>query len=453
MKLYKLLFLAVLVIGGVACSSKPKPLHTVVKGKITVADSLDASNDFSGIGLTILDRDSSNTLTDTLFHEVTALDGTFEGAVQFPDKKYYTLVISRNNRNLGNTGVILADNDTLSITAELPDLNKTLSLDSREHEAMQTFARVEKSFQRIRAFAQSGVLADSQLVDELKKWSGLYWEVYEQHPNSIAAYLAAEKSAGLLNTWNQEEMLKKIDEALPEDYMISVALNLAKPYIAQTKGFDAASSYLDSLAQIAISETAEEVVKRNKITMYFDSSRVKEAKQLLSKYESEFTSPASKKWARRIRYDLNYLAPGVEAPDFSFVTMSGDTISNQKLHGNVFILEISSLANAEYQNDYDRTMIISEIYKNYGLKIFTIPLDQSELTVEGFFEDRRKSWSVAKLGSFDVQDIIRKFNVVQIPTRFLIDENGVVIRKYERGEFEDVIQGLSKAFRNVKTPS
>ena len=94
--------------------------------------------------------------------------------------------------------------------------------------------------------------------------------------------------------------------------------------------------------------------------------------------------------------------------------MEGDTISNESLKGEVFILEISPLANSEYQNDYDRTMVIHEIYKNYGLKIFTIPLDQSEFTVEGFFEARRKVWSVAKLGSFDVQNIIQKFNVVTV---------------------------------------
>jgi len=188
--------------------------------------------------------------------------------------------------------------------------------------------------------------------------------------------------------------------------------------------------------------------------MYFDSSRIGEAKDLLDEYEQDYSdSPSSKKWIRRIRYDLNYLAPGVDAPDFSFVTMEGDTVNNQNLTGSTYIIEISPLANFEYQNDYDRTMVIGEIYKNYGLKIFTIPLDQSEVTVNAFFDERRKAWPVAKLGSFDVQDVIQKFNVVQVPTRILIDENGVVIRKYERNEFSEVIQGLNRAFSDSNSPS
>lgn len=449
MRQYPYLIVAAVILIATACSNEPKPLQTVVKGTITVADSLDKSGDFSGIGISIVTRDSANTLTDTLYHEVTDESGDFEGLVQFPKKQYYMLFVSRNGRELGNMGVILADGDTLNITAQLPNINQTVSLKSREHEAMKTFVRVDRSFQRVSAYAMQGAIPDSQILNEAQKWTDLYWEVYEKHPNTIASYLAAEKSINLLNNWNPEEMLNRIDETLPEEYMFSVALNLAKPYIAEVKGFEAASNYLDSLAQIAEEDMTREVVVRDKIKMYFDSSRVKQAKMLLTNYEQDYAdNPASKKWARRIRYDLNYLAPGVQAPEFSFITMNGDTVNNSKLTGSTYILEISPLANAEYQNDYDRTLIIHEIYKNYGLKIFTIPLDQSELTIEGFFEERRKVWPVAKLGSFDVQDIIQKFNVVQVPTRFLIDENGVLIRKYERGEFEDVIQGLNKAFRN-----
>ncbi|MBD3615122.1 MAG: hypothetical protein HUJ22_01020 [Gracilimonas sp.] len=454
MKNYTLIAALIVLMLAAACSNEPKPLETIVKGTITVSDSIDNSGDYSDIGITIVNRDSVNAPVDTLFHTVTDESGYFSGNVRFPVKNYYILVISRNNNDLANVRVILADNDTLTVNAELPDISENLTLDSREHEAMQTLSRVDRNFQRVSAFVRGGALPDSQIVDEVKKWTSLYWQVYEAHENTMASYIAAEKTAELLNSWDQEEMLNRIDAALPEDYMVAVALNLGKPYIAQSKGFEAASEYLDSLVQISNSESVREFVERDKIQMYFDSSRVREAKNLLDKYEQNYSEkPSSKKWARRIRYDLNYLAPGVTAPEFSFVTMEGDTINNQALKGSTYILEISPLANYEYQNDYDRTLIINEIYKNYGLKIFTIPLDQSEVTVNAFFDERRKAWSVAELGTFDVQQIIQKFNVVQVPTRLLIDKNGVLIRKYERNEFSDVIQGLNRAFREGNSPS
>lgn len=437
-----------------ACSNEPKSPQAVVQGTISVADSIDNSRDFAGIGITIVDQDSVNAPIDTLFTTQTDINGYFTGKVAFPEKGYYRMILNRNNNDLGSARVILADNDTLTVNAELPEIGETLTLGSREHEAMQTLQRVDRNFQRVGAFVRGGAIPDSMILDELKKWTDLYWQVFEAHENTLASLVAAEKNAELLSSWDQEQMLDRIDKALPADYMVTVALNLGKPYIAEAKGFEAASNYLDSLAQISKSENIREFVQRDKIQMYFDSSRVREAKSLLDSYEQNYAEKSSsKKWARRIRYDLNYLAPGVNAPEFSFVTMEGDTINNEVLKGSTYILEISPLANFEYQNDYDRTLIINEIYKNYGLKIFTVPLDQSEITINAFFDERRKAWPIAKIGTFDVQQIIQKFNVVQVPTRILIDKNGVVIRKYERKEFGDVIQGLNSAFRDVNSPS
>lgn len=454
MKKITLLAALTVLLLTVACSNRSEVKKTLVTGTITVADSIDSSGDFSGIGVTIVKRDSSNAPIDTLFHTLTDQSGAFEGEVSFPNRNYYPMIISRNNNDLASFRVILAENDTLRVNAQLPNIRETLALDSNEHEAMQTLNRVDRSFQRVGAFIMSGAVPDSQILDETKKWSELYWQVYEAHESTMASYLAAEKSAELLGNWDSDAMMARIDEVLPADYMFSVALQLGKPYIAQNKGFDAASGYLDSLIKISENEEVTEFIVRDKIQMYFDSSRIKEAKDLLDNYEQDYSdSPSSKKWIRRIRYDLNYLAPGVTAPDFSFITMEGDTVSNEKLKGSTYIIEITPLANFEYQNDYDRTMVISEIYKNYGLNIFTIPLDQSEVTVNAFFDERRKAWPVAKLGSFDVQDVIQKFNVVQVPTRILIDKDGVVIRKYERNEFSEVIQGLNRTFNDSNSPS
>lgn len=434
---------------AVSCSNEPDFNKTVVKGNFTVADSLDDSKDYSGIGITLISRDSAESDSDTLMNVRTDKAGYFESVVLFPEKKYYHVIFSRNNKNLGNMGVILADNDTLTIEGTLPDLKETITLQSREHEAIKTLDRVDKNFQRVAAFIRGGAVPDSMIAFEIDKWSNIYWELYQKNENTLASYFAVEKSAGLLNGLDDEKMLQRIDEALPADQIVSLALQLGKPYIAETKGFQAAAKYLDSLANITANESLKELVLRDKIKMYFDSSRVREAKTLLTDYETDYATTNSQEWAKRIRYDINYLAPGVSAPDFSFVSTEGDSINKEALNGQVFILEISPLANADYLEDLDRTTVIHEIYKNYGLKIFTIPLDQSEVTIDAFFEERSKVWPVAKIGTFDVQDIIEKFNVTQVPTRLLIDKNGVVVRKYVRGEFRDVIQGLNEVFKTT----
>lgn len=436
---------------GISCSNEPEMLETVVKGTITVSDSLDNTGDYSGINIRIFHQASENVMPDTILDATTNISGEFESRVEFPRQQTYRLEISRNGTLLERIGAILAADDTLTIEGQLPDLEKTLTLKSFEHDAMDTYYRLERSFQRVSAFVQAGAVPDSLLADELDKWSDLYWQVFEKYPKTVASYMAAEKSAELLNGWNYDKMNERIDEALPADYIIPAAFRLMQPYLAETKGFDAADNYIDSLAQLTKNEDLQEFLLQAKIKMHFDSSRIDEAKLLLLDYEKEFTdNENSLEWFKQARYDLNYLAPGVQAPEFEFLSLEGDTINNQSMLGNVYIMEISALANREYQNSLDRTMVIYQIYKNYGLNMVTVPLDNDSITVDAFYSERSRLWPVAKIGTFDVQKIMKKFNVTQIPTRILVDENGMVIRKYVRGEFEDVIEGLNQAFQNNK---
>lgn len=452
--MYKSLFIAIVLSGlTFSCSNKPELLEAVVHGKITVADSLDATGDFSGIELLIVEQEHELAVPDTIMRVVTDTNGVFQTKALFPEKRFYGLTLKRYGGSIGNIGVILADGDSLRIEGELPDIASTISIQSNEHKAMETFNRVNRTFQRVSAFIEAGAVADSMLAYELDKWSNSFWEVYEKHENTLASYLAAEKSASLLNGWQNDKMMSRIDEALPGDFMIPVALRLAKPHIAETKGFDAANRYLDSLSSITESKRMQDFILRDKIKMHYDSSRIQQAKSLLTVYEEDFTDDIqSQEWLKYIRYDINFLSNGVKAPEFEFISLAGDTINNTAMAGSIYILEISPLANAEYQNDFDRTMVIYQIYKNQGLNILTIPLDKSERTAEAFVEEIGEFWPVARPGTFDAEAILKDFNITQVPARLLIDENGMIIRKYVRNEFQDVIEGLNKAFQ-TKNPS
>lgn len=454
---YTGVLLAFFSLGVVSCSSssdEEKSSSALIKGQITVADSLERSGDFSNFRITIVNRDSVGAKPDTLFDEFTTQTGDFSGTANFRNKSYYPLLLSRNGENIARLSVILADNDTLSLSANLPDLEESLEVSSREHEAMAVYQRVDKGFQRIAALGRAGAIADSLMIDEITKWSDIYWDVWKEHEGTLASWFAVEKSAQLLRGINNELMMERIDEGLPADYVVGVAISYGKPYKLERGGLESGVSYLDSLMQVSESDNIRELVMRDKIELLFDSSEVKKAKELLSDYEDKYNEkPASKSWTERIRYDLNYLAPGLNVPEFEFATGAGDTVTTGSLKGSPYILEISPLANRTYLDDYDRTIVIYEIYKNYGLKIYTIPLDQSQVTVNGFFEERRKVWPVASIGSFDVQYIIEKFNVTQVPTRFLVNEKGELVRKYVRDEFENVIQDLNATLNNPNKES
>lgn len=448
-----IVILALLVVFSWGCSNKPNRKQALVKGKITVADSVDATHDFSGIGLTVIRKDSSNAQPDTLFNAVTDTSGTFSGMATFQEKGQYPLIISRNDKDLGRVGILLADKDTVNIEGQLPALDKTLSVTSHEHAAMQVYNRVNRSFQRVAQYAQAGKIKGDTLQQELQKMSDLFWEVHQQDPQTLASELAVRQAVRLLQGWNNKEMMKRIRSVQDNDRLSDLGATYGKDYIASSQGLAPAIAYLDTLSRITEDPDQRMQIDMENIKLLYDSARVDAAKQRLKKFKKQFPNDKSaQKWAKSISYDLNYLSPGDSIPDFEF-TENGKTISRDSLLGTPYILEITSLTNSLYQNQFDRTVVIHSLYKSYGLQVVTIPLDQSQVTVNAFFDERVKPWPVADAKAFDRKKLLDKFNIRLIPTRFLIDRNGKIVRKYVGQEYQDVIQGIQTIIKQDKEPA
>jgi thiol-disulfide isomerase/thioredoxin len=447
-KVFYLVFLTTILSN---CSSEPELEKAILEGKFSVADSIDNTGDYSGIQLIITYQENVDAAIDTLFNKETNKDGIIKGKVEFPRKNIYPVFIKRNGNQVGATQFILADKDTLKFSGELPGLDKNFELSSREQNAMDTFNRINRGFNRVTAYINAGAVEDSLLYDEVLKWSDLFWEVAQKNPNTLAANLSTSESVRLLDIIDKDKMMKRIDESLENEDMIFVAVNYGFPHLSDKNGLNNGISYLDSLADLTNDEDLILGLEQKKIEVMYDSSRVEEAKLALEQFEKKYKNKANAMgWAKNIGYDLAYLAPGFRVPSFSFVTQEGDSVNSSTLLGKPYIIEITPVASRLYQNQYDRTMVIHQIYQNYDLEIFTIPLDRSEVTVNAFFDERIKHWGVAAFGTFDIQELIEKFNVTDVPTRILIDQNGNIVRKYVGREFTDVIQGMNTVVNQSK---
>lgn len=455
MKFYYLKAFVLAILFGTGCSQKAEDTSksAVVEGHFTVSDSVDASKDFSGIGLTIIKKDSANAQADTLFHQITDSTGFLSGAAHFPQKKQYPAFVSRNGRNIGRFGIILADNDTVRISAELPDLQQTLRIQSEEHTALEVYRRVDKNFQRIARLARLGRLQGDSLGTELNKWSNLYWQVYQDYKETLAGELAVSESIRLLQGWNNQAMMERVRAVQDKDEFTNLAATYGKKYLAENKGLDYTLSYLDTLQQITSRDDMSMRIKMERIKLLYDSARIDQAKEHLQAFKKQYDiDREAKKWVESISYDLNYLSPGDTIPPFSF-RVNGKTISRDSLLGTPYILEISTLANPLYQDQYDRTVVIHSLYKNFGLQVVTIPLDNSQVTTDAFFEERVRPWPVAPADAFDRQKLLERFNIQLIPTRFLIDKQGKIVRKYVGREYADIIQGIQSIIKKDKQAS
>lgn len=451
-----LVFMAAVVVLLTGCSrdSGKKEVSAVINARITVADSLDSSGDYSGIKLQILDFSAGDEQPDTLFVSETDSTGQISGKVVFRDAGLYPAFISRNEVNFLTAEIILAGGDTLNISGELPGLSENLKVESREEKAAGSYTRVENGFSRTLAFIRAGAIEDSLIGDEITKWSDLFWQVYTGYPGTIAASLGAQRSIQLLENFDDDLLLQRLDESLEDnEMMINFAGNFGKTYMAEHRGLEAAVQYLDSLRQLAKSNTVRQNLDKEIVKIYYDSAETAQARRRLNGIQKDKAfkkDEALQNWSTRMEYDLDYLSAGKEVPAFSFLTLEGDSVSSESLKGSVYVLEIAPVTGEVYKDQFDRSAILKQIYAGYALEFFTIPLEDSRITVEAFFEDRENPWPAAAPGSFPKEEILEKFNVSATPVRLLIDKEGRIVRKYVAYEFDDVISGLNSVFSNTE---
>ncbi|MDZ7773453.1 MAG: TlpA disulfide reductase family protein [Balneolaceae bacterium] len=433
---------------AVSCSGGSEEGGARMEGRLTVADSVDQSGDYSGIGVTVVREDSAGAITDTLFHQVTDSTGRFAGMAKVPAQNRYPLSITRNQSELARVPLYLSADDTVRVTGDLANLQQTLDIHSREHEALELFQRMNRTIGRVRIYAQAGRISADSLSQEMNKWSGLYWEVYERYPTTIAGKMAATESIRILNTQDPDSMMLRLNQVRADDDLVGLAATYGKDYLAQDQGLDHALAYLDTLQQMTEGSQASMRIRMERIKLLYDSARVETAQNLLTDFQNSYPdNPTARNWSEAIQYDLDYLAPGDTIPEFSFGT-NGGTVSRESLLGTPYILEITSLASRTYQQQFDRTVVIHSIYRNYGLQVVTLPLDESQVTIEGFFEERVQPWPVAQAGAYDRQELVNRFNIRGTPTRFLVDRQGRIVRRYVGTEFRDIIQGIQTLINN-----
>ncbi|GAA5520876.1 TlpA family protein disulfide reductase [Aliifodinibius salicampi] len=425
------------------CSSGDDSRQAIVKGQFSASDSMNtADNSLLPISLTIVRQDSAEADPDTLFHEETDSSGHFSGSASFREKGRYPVYISKDGNNIGRFGVILAEDDTLEITGELSNLEETLNISSREHDAMQKLGRLNNGFQRIARYANAGRLSDDSLEQELDKWSDLYFELYQENEQTRAGSLAAAEAIRLLQGWNGEKMMNRIRSVQDNDDLVYLGLNYGKDYLARSRGLQPTLAYLDTLSDLTEGTQQLKNIERERIKLLYDSARISAAQERLDEFRQQYAEDSvAMEWAESIDYDLNYLSPGDELPSFEF-SSNGKTTSRDSLLGRPYILEITRLSNELYQEQFDRTVVIHSIYKNYDLEVVTIPLDESQITVDAFFDERVRAWPVADAQAFDRDELLEKFNIRLIPTRFLVDSEGEIIRKYVGREYQEVIKGI-----------
>lgn len=414
-----------------------------MKGRITVEHSVDSSGDYHGINVTVINPDTTGK-ADTLFQASTDTMGYFRGKAFFKYPGRYIMIIGRNNNALGHMPVLLGVGDTVTVTAVLPDLDKTLKISSREHTAYQAYQRVAAGYQRILNFVNVGAVPQDTIPSLVKTWSKLFWSIRKDYPGTIAAKQSEGESIRILSGVDDNLLMQRFNKLKDEDIKSNLARTAANA-VARQKNLNAAVLFLDSLENKARETDAKMNYASTAIQMLYDSSRIGQAKKALADFEQNFSKENKNagSWASHFQYDLDSLTNGQPMPPFKVITLKGDTVSNATLHGHPYILEITAVANSDYQQEYSQIQVVYEIYKRTGLKMLTVPIDSSNVIIRGFLEGRAQDWPFGRAKAYKISHMIKTLNIQNVPTRFLVDSRGDIIRKYGPDDTNRMLKDLT----------
>ena len=435
------------------CSKKPQYKSAYVYGKVTVSTTIDSSGDYSGINLTVVEPDTSSKV-DTLFHAVTNKSGEFSGMAHFRTKGIYPLILNRNSTDISSSAVILADNDSLKIVGQLPDFGTTVKYTSHEEMAYSTYERLEGDWARIMAYARNGQVKQDTLPKLAHTWSNLFWSVYEKYPGTIASEHSAVTTIRILEGLDDSLAFARFKQIKDPVIQTNLSRDLVE-ILASMRGLNGALLYVDSLSQATDNLNLKIALGMSKVKVLYDSTKVQQARDDLMAFKKAFASKndEARSFAKSMQYDLDSLAPGMPMPSFKVVTLSGDTLTNKSFKGHPYVMEITGLANRLYQNQYNDMNGLYLVYRYFGLKFLTVPIDTSEITVKAFFDDRARNWPFARAGSYKTSNLLHRLNIQLIPTRFLVDSKGDIVRKYVGTESQYLLQGLNKVFHKTEKKS
>ncbi|MCC5934271.1 MAG: hypothetical protein LAT75_02280 [Candidatus Cyclonatronum sp.] len=429
-----LLFMPVLLFAQGSAGS----MRANISGTITVDRNLDQTGDFSGIGVAIVNFDAAAGGLDTLFYARTDRSGNFSGTARFSERDEYVISITRNERLISTSTVVLANGDHITITAEIPGFNESFRAQSRENNAVHDYRRVERNFNRVVEFISSGMSEVTQdtIPVLLRTWSDLFWSVNELHPGSLAAETSTLRSIEIMQGWDDALVLRRARQGIGSlNLFKSDRAILASDALLRLEGMDAAIAFVDSVQTLNMREEDRILLQMRKIEILAQFNQNEQALRMLRDFRIQFSDdPTLAQWADFYMYDIENLAPGMKLPDFELLLQDERTVTNDSYTGRYLLLEIANLASQRYQGEHALMRFLYEDVRS-RVQFLTLPTNDSPITIRAFYDERPTGWPVAKARQVHNADLIRRLNVIVQPTRILVAPDGTIVRKYSGTEF------------------
>lgn len=158
---------------------------------------------------------------------------------------------------------------------------------------------------------------------------------------------------------------------------------------------------------------------------------IKVSDELSKKYTEH---PIIKQFAQRVK-SVTSTAIGSKAPDLKMQSINGDSLSLYPIKGELVLIDFWASWCSPCRKSNPSKVQLYNKYKDKGLVIFSVSLDQKEDGWKNAIISDKLDWPlhVSDLKGWQ-SDAAKTYGVSSIPANLIIDKNGKILAKNIRGE-------------------
>ena len=432
-------FTIILAIAFLSCSSNADAgqsldeITSYVDGQITLSTEVDTVADFSGFEV-LIGKVVDNAL-DTLALTETDEEGFFGMDVTVPKADVYSLVIARNGAILKVDEMVVAQDDSANIKMKFPFGNRPVLVRSHENAALLGYKNTMTLYdQDIKKYALSGTATNDDYNRLMSQTTEMLWNLRESNPGTIASRLATAQSIMLLEGWNDSLAVARTKVVDKDSDIFGPLIGFARRAKMRTSGPEEAVSLMNELKEGVTNSDNLVILQSELVLALRDAGKFDEALDEARALKMEYATDTTWiEWADNAIYDLEYLGPGMPAPEFDAIDVDGAQINLDVFKGKPLVLEFYAPGSRFEEDLFLRNQLYRASGDSPSFEILSFSLQPDSLLNEAFFDGRDIPGRHVFLPDGGDAKILDAYNVIVLPTRFLIDPDSKIVGKYVLG--------------------
>lgn len=440
--LLAILFGSAALLGCGADSSAQVASH--VSGRLTISAEVDSLADYSGFEVVVVSNLEGD--IDTLAVTETDVEGRFATGVRGTERGIYPLVISRGGQTLTIEEIVIAEGDSVRITAAFPLDGRPVRIISAENAAWSAYKNTKAQYNRgvLNLVQTNPQYTDVEMGNAVGQASSILWSLQETFPGTFGSLVANAEAVVMLEGWNDSLAVARAREITASHPSKVDIVRAIRRSVARLEGQDAAVSFLRS-HMTGGPEDAE--ILSEIVVAHMDSLEQADAVLVAREIQSEYPDSEWAGWAEGAIYEVENLLPGMMAPAFSVIDIEGEAIDNETMADQFYMLEFYTPTHPLFLEELGQRQAVLNTLADEVFEAISISVDPDSAYNEALLDGRSFQGRFVFEPEGQESAVAVAYNVNLIPTRVLVDPSGRIVGKYVGAAFNQLESELAARLR------